>query len=99
MNLLIRPVFTEKSMADAQNSKFTFIVVKTASKDDVTQAMKEQYPDVKVLDIATVLVKGKVKRTGKKRTKKTVGAHKKAVVQLEKGQKIADFDLGEKKGK
>lgn len=97
MNVIIRPIFTEKSMADAQNSKFTFMVEKTASKTEVTQAIKEYYPEVKVLDIATVLVKGKVKRIGKKRTEKKVAAYKKAVVQLEKGQKIADFDLGEKK--
>lgn len=96
MNVLIRPVFTEKSMKDADNSVFTFIVGLTDGKDAVKKAVEEAY-GVKVLDIATSVVKGKVKRIGKKRTRKTITAYKKALVQVQKGQKIAEFELGEKK--
>lgn len=94
--IIIRPVFTERTMADAQKSKFTFLVTKTSTKNDIKKTVEDMYK-VTVLDIATVLVKGKVKRIGKRRTKKKLEAYKKAVVQLEKGQKIAEFELGEKK--
>lgn len=94
--VLTRPIITEKSMADAQNSRFTFVVALWASKTDVKKAVEDQYK-VKVVDIATVTVKGKVKRVGKKRTEKKLGSYKKAVVVLEKGQKIDEFELGEKK--
>jgi len=95
-SILIRPVFTEQSMKNAENSKFTFIVTLTASKDEVKKAIEEKYK-VKVLDIASVIVKNKVKRIGKRRTEKTLGKYKKAVVKVQKGQKIAEFELGEKK--
>lgn len=96
MNALIRPVFTERSMADADNSRFTFVVALSVSKDEIKKAVESAY-NVKVLDIATVIVKGKGKRVGKKRTEKLLGKYKKAVIRLEKGQKIDVFDLGEKK--
>ncbi|SRR5258706_6508592 len=97
-NILIRPVFTERSMKDAEDSRFTFVVALSASKDEIKKTVETQF-NVKVLDIATVIVKGKGKRVGKKRTKKILGKYKKAVISLVKGQKIEVFDMGEKKGK
>lgn len=96
MNVLIRPVITEKSMIDTENSRFTFIVEESSTKDDIKKEVEKTY-SVKVLDIATIIVKGKTKRIGKKRTEKNIGSYKKAVVRLEKGQKISEFELGEKK--
>jgi len=96
MNTLIRPVFTERSMSDADSSRFTFIVGLSVGKDEIKKAVEAAF-SVKVLDIATVIVKGKGKRVGKKRTEKVLGKYKKAIIRLEKGQKIDAFDLGEKK--
>ncbi len=95
-NILTRPVFTEKSMKDAEDGRFTFVVALTATKDDVKKAVEEKYK-VTVVDIATAIVKGKGKRVGKKRTEKLLGKYKKAVVVVTKGQKIDEFELGEKK--
>lgn len=95
-NILVRPVFTEKSMKDAENGRFTFIVNLTSSKDEVKKAVEEKYK-VHVVDVATTIVKGKVKRVGKKRTEKKLGSHKKAAVVVAKGEKISEFELGNKK--
>lgn len=96
MNILLRPVFTERSMGDADNSRFTFVVGLSVGKDEIKKEVEKLY-SVKVLDIATVVVKGKGKRVGKKRTEKLLGKYKKAVIRLQKGQKIDVFDMGEKK--
>lgn len=96
MNTLIRPVFTERSMKDAENSRFTFVVGLSTGKEEIKKTVEALYA-VTVLDIATVIVKGKGKRVGKKRTEKLLGKYKKAVIRLEKGQKIDIFDMGEKK--
>ncbi|HEX7042915.1 MAG TPA: 50S ribosomal protein L23 [Patescibacteria group bacterium] len=96
LNILVSPVITEKSMADAENSKFTFIVSMDSDKPTIQKAVEAQF-GVKVLDVATSIVKGKIKRVGKKRTEKKLNSIKKAIVTLEKGQKIDLFDLGDKK--
>lgn len=96
LTVIQSPLITEKSYADAQNGKYTFVVALTADKNDIKKAVEEQFK-VKVIDIATVIVKGKVKRVGKKRTEKKISPMKKAVVKLEKGQKIDLFDLGDQK--
>lgn len=95
-NILVRPVITEKSITDAKNGRFTFVVALSASKDDVKKAVEERYK-VHVVDIATAIVKGKVKRVGKKRTEKKLGNYKKAIVLVKAGEKIDEFELGEKK--
>ena len=95
-NILVRPVITEKSMADAKNGRFAFIVALSAGKDEVKKAVETAY-NVHVVDIATAIVKGKVKRVGKKRTEKKLGSYKKAMVVVRTGEKIDEFELGEKK--
>ncbi|HSD98218.1 MAG TPA: 50S ribosomal protein L23 [Patescibacteria group bacterium] len=93
---MVRPVISEKSIKDAENGRFTFIVALQSSKDEIKKVVEETYK-VHVLDVATAIVKGKTKRVGKKRTEKALGSYKKAVVVLEKGQKIDEFELGEQK--
>lgn len=93
--VVVRPVITEKSLLEAKNGKFTFIVAKNATKTDVKKAVAEQFK-VKVVAVATVTVKGKTLRVGKRRTEKTLAPFKKAMVELEKGQKIDVFEVGSK---
>lgn len=93
--VVVRPVITEKSLTDAKNGKFTFVVAKNATKTDVKKAVAEQFK-VKVVGVATVTVKGKTMRVGKKRAEKTLAPFKKAVVELEKGQKIDVFEVASK---
>ncbi len=91
-DIIIRPVITEKSIALASNGKYTFIVDKKADKITIKRVVEEAF-SVKVLDVATLVVKGKTKRVGKRRTEEVVSALKKAVVRIEKGQKIDLFEL------
>lgn len=96
LNIIKSPVITEKSMVDAENGKFTFTVSLLAGKKEIRNAIEKQF-NVKVIGISTITVKGKMKRVGKRRTEKKLTPIKKAIVALEKGQKIDLFDLGEKK--
>jgi large subunit ribosomal protein L23 len=91
--ILIRPVITEKSMEDAGNGKFTFIVGRFAAKTQVRKAIEDTFK-VNVKNIVTTVIKGKRKRVGMRRAEVNVQPIKKAVVELEKGQKIDIFEIG-----
>jgi large subunit ribosomal protein L23 len=78
-------VRTEKSTSYADQRKYQFRVATTATKIDVKRAVEEVYK-VKVQDVNTVHVPGKLKRVRVKAGYTT--AWKKAVVTLRDGQKI-----------
>ena len=59
--VIIRPVITEKSNDEMQAGKYTFEVNKKATKVDVAKAVEKLF-EVKVLNVNTMLVKGKTKR-------------------------------------
>ena len=59
--VLIRPVVSEKTYVLATAGKYTFRVHADAHKTQIKQAVEELF-DVKVLDVATMSVKGKPKR-------------------------------------
>jgi large subunit ribosomal protein L23 len=80
-----RPLVTEKSVMDRALSRYAFEVARTASKHAVREAV-EKYFKVKVSKVRTMRVLGKRRRVGS-----SVGMSsdwKKAIVTLEKGQKI-----------
>ena len=60
--VIIRPVITEKSNDEMQAGKYTFEVNKKATKVDVAKAVEKLF-EVKVLNVNTMIVKGKT--TGK----------------------------------
>lgn len=91
-DVIIRPVITEKSMALANKSKYTFIVDKASDKLKIKKTVEDMF-NVKVLDVVTSLIKGKTKRVGQRRAEKNITAIKKAVVRLEAGQKIDLFEI------
>lgn len=97
MNItIIRPIITERSMRDAAAGKFTFLIDKKATKIDVKVAVEKQY-NVKVKGVSTVSIsrqKTVFTKYGRKNVKTDI---KKARVKLEKGQKIAAFDIPEEK--
>ncbi len=86
--VLIRPVVSEKTYVLATAGKYTFRVHPDAHKTQIKQAIEELF-DVKVLDVATMSVKGKPKRRGY--TSGTRRSWKKAVVQVAAGQTIPIF--------
>ncbi|QQG40927.1 MAG: 50S ribosomal protein L23 [Candidatus Levyibacteriota bacterium] len=90
--VLIRPLITEKSINDAQNGKFTFIIAESAHKNDIKKAVEDQFK-VHVVAIATIITKGKSKRVGRKRQIVKERPAKKAIIKLAAGEKIDLFDL------
>ena len=82
-------------MNNAGKGKYTFKVVDSADKLSIKKEVEKRF-NVNVLAVTTVVVKGKVKRSGKKRMQKRTSNWKKAVVALKAGQKIDLFELGGK---
>lgn len=93
MNVIISPLITEKSMADAANGKFSFRVLKSANKNEIKKAVEKRF-SVNVTHVSTNILKGKKVRVGVRRAEKDISDVKKAVVTVKKGQKIGLFELG-----
>ena len=85
-----RPMVTEKSMAGAALSKYTFEVAPEANKIEIRQAVESIF-NVKVRDVHTMMVKGKKRRLGRHPEGKTAD-RKKAIVTLKPGQRIEIFE-------
>ncbi|HEY8656787.1 MAG TPA: 50S ribosomal protein L23 [Candidatus Limnocylindria bacterium] len=86
--VLLRPVITEKSMTETNTGRYTFAVVKDASKLEIAQAVAEAFK-VDVLAVNTSTVRGKARRVGKRVGKKP--DWKKAIVTLAAGQRIERY--------
>ena len=90
MQVLIKPVITEKAETLAEDSnKYTFIVEKKANKIQIKKAVEALY-NVNVTDVNTARMPGKVKvkgtRSGYQVGKKP--SFKKAVISVEEGEMI-----------
>ncbi len=90
-DVILKPVITETSMADAQDKKYTFKVATDANKTQVKDAVEEIF-DVEVAKVNIMNVKGKLKRMG--RNVGYTSASKKAVVTLTKDSKEIEFFQG-----
>ncbi|HVL96112.1 MAG TPA: 50S ribosomal protein L23 [Solirubrobacteraceae bacterium] len=86
--IIIRPIVSEKTYVLATAGKYTFRVHDDAHKTQIRQAVEELF-DVKVVDVATMSVKGKPKRRGYSSGYRR--SWKKAVVQLREGDQIPIF--------
>jgi large subunit ribosomal protein L23 len=92
MNILIKPIVTEKMTAQGEDfNRYGFVVAKEANKLQIKEAVEELY-DVKVADVNTMRYAGKRKQ---RHTKSGVsvgqtGSYKKAVVTLAEGE-VIDF--------
>jgi len=86
-----RPLFTEKGMDLKERENKILVQVNTeANRHEIKKAMEEIFK-VKVEKVATIRVKGKMKRHGK-----SVGRRpdrKKAIITLKQGEKL-DFIEG-----
>ena len=83
-------VVTEKSTAQkAESNKVAFWVDLQANKNDIAEAVEKVF-NVKVLDVNTMRVPGKVKRTGRNMSKRPT--RKKAYITLKEGDKIPLFE-------
>ena len=62
--VIIKPIITERSSDNLQEGKYTFKVNKKATKVDIANAVEKLF-EVKVLNVNTMIVKGKEKRVGR----------------------------------
>ena len=91
-DVILKPIVTEKSMADMAEKKYTFSVHPTANKSQIKEAVEKMFPGTKVEKVNTINMDGKTKRRGMTfgKTAKT----KKAIVQLTADSKDIEIFAG-----
>ena len=87
-DIIIRPIITEKTMADMEEDKYTFEVAKKSNKSEIKKAIEEIF-SVKVAKVNTMNMTGKVKRQGMNVGKRP--DWKKAIVTLAPGSEPIEF--------
>ena len=88
-SIIEKPLITEKAtLIQERSNRYTFKVALNANKNSIKSEIESFY-NVKVLNVKTSILPGKVKRVGKnvKKTSKS----KKALVTLAAGQEIKFF--------
>ena len=91
-DIIRKPVITEQSMADVADKKYVFEVAMSANKTEIKAAIEAIF-GVKVAKVNTLIVNGKVKRTGAYPAGKRADV-KKAVVTLTADSKTIEFFEG-----
>ena len=89
LEVLRRPIITEKSTGLQAQGKYTFEVMGDANKQQITQAVEQAFK-VEVAKVNVMTVSGKWRGAGRRRGK--TSDWKKAVVTLKPGQKIEFFE-------
>ena len=87
-DIIIEPILSEKSYDGIANKRYTFKVVKSATKTQIKAAV-EQIFQVKVDKVNTSNYYGKVKRMGRNEGRRS--AFKKAIVTLTDDSKAIEF--------
>lgn len=88
IKVLKRPIISEKSFISADAGKYVFLVDRSATKQEIEKAVETAFK-VNVIDVNTIIMKGKLKRFGKKLGRRQ--DYKKAIVTLKKGETIEEF--------
>lgn len=89
--IIVKPVISENSLREAEVGRYSFIVNKASSKDEIKKAIQDMF-GVSVTKVMTNIVKGNKTRLTKKRKIVADAAYKKARVTLKKGEKLNIFD-------
>ncbi len=87
MNLIKRPLVTEKNTKHQGIGTYVFEVDRKATKKDIRSAVEKAF-DVKVLSVRTMICRNRIRRTGTKLSK--IKYWKKALIKT--GEKIALFE-------
>ena len=58
-DILVKPIVSERTVAQMEENKYTFKTDKKANKIEIKRAVEEIF-NVKVVDVKTMIVKGKV---------------------------------------
>ncbi len=89
-NIIKEPIITEKStLKKAEGNQVVFWVDTKANKSEIKKAVEKAF-NVKVLDVNTIKVPGKVKRVGRNIGRTQI--RKKAYITLKQGDKIEFFE-------
>ncbi|MCX6024115.1 MAG: 50S ribosomal protein L23 [Chloroflexi bacterium] len=88
--VLLRPLITEKHQAMSEASRYAFEVASAANKPMIKEAVELAFPQVKVVAVNTLMVRGKSKRVGTREVHRP--PWKKAVVTLRDGDHIEFFE-------
>lgn len=95
-DIIKRPIaLTEKAALLKEDNKVIFEVALRANKVEIRKAVEEMF-DVDVVEVNTLVQRGKVKRMGRGAAKRP--NWKKAVVTLAEGDDIQFFDESESEG-
>ena len=89
--MLVRPIITERSMQEAGRKRYAFEVGIGDNKKQIGQEVAKQF-GVTVVDVATSIRHGKIRRSGKKRTVVVRPDWKIAFVTIKPTQKIELFE-------
>lgn len=88
-DVIVSPIISEKSYAEAERGKYTFVVTPKATKPEIRRAV-EQIWGVRVRAVNTMRRRGKeVRRRFVRGRRPSV---RRAVVTLQPGEKIAIFE-------
>ncbi len=90
MQIIERPIITEKSVALAGTGTYTFAVSRQTTKSEIAKSIENLY-SVDVVDVRVSTVKGKTVR--RKTGMGKENDWKKALVRLKKGQTLKAFDF------
>jgi large subunit ribosomal protein L23 len=89
-DIIMSPLVTEKSTIQREGqNQYSFKVYKSANKIEIKDAVERLFK-VKVREVRTVTVRGKVKRLGKRFGKRP--DWKKAIVTVKEGDRIEFFE-------
>lgn len=89
LNILKKPLITEKNTSHLQGNVYAFEVADKANKNEIAKAVETAFR-VKVIDVRTMNCRGRQHRMGRYVSK--VNYFKKALVRLADGQKIKIFE-------
>ncbi|MCL4359917.1 50S ribosomal protein L23 [Patescibacteria group bacterium] len=92
--IIQRPYITEKSLTDAAQGWYTFVVDPDADKGAISREVARLYR-VTVTSARTLRVEGKKRRVGRKMRTIAKPQWKKAIVRLGKGQTISAFEVSQ----
>jgi len=81
-------------MRDTARNCFTFLVDPKETKKTIARLISSIY-GVNVINVQTIMKKGKTRRVGKKMKPIQLSNGKKAIVELKQGQTIDAFQIGE----
>ncbi len=89
-NVIKQNIVTERTALHRQlNNEYVFEVDKAANKLTIKAAVEDLFK-VKVTDVRTIVMPGKIRRMGRNEGK--TSTWKKAIVRVEKGESITMFD-------